>query len=988
MLISANERRRGKQERRFPFAYPSAFIRIFPHLNRMRRLLCLLFLPSLLHADFPALYNSDPGDAQPPSAQEALKMLRLPEGFQATLFAGEPDVQNPVAMAWDSKGRMWVAENYTYAERTKRFDMNLRDRVVILEDKDNDGHAETRKVFIDTTQILTSVEIGHGGTWLLCPPQLLFVPDANGDDIPDGPPQVMLDGFTVAKDNYHNFANGLRWGPDGWLYGRCGHSCPANLGVPGTPEDQRIPMKGGIWRFHPTKKITEVLTHGTTNPWGHDWDKNGELFFINTVTGHLWHLMPGAHLHDTSPSWNPGVYERLDTIADHYHFDTSGRWQDSRDGKANNLGGGHAHVGMMIYQANQWPNHYRDKLFTLNMHGRRANVERLERSGSGYVGRHEPDVFFSDDEWFRGIEITTGPDGSGYILDWSDTGECHESTGVHRTSGRIFKITYGKAPAPQKAEYPRCMMGEGKLPKLWKQYQTGQTTTEGLLSLLKDEDEHVRVWAIRLLTDFWKLDTLTSKRPAETEFNQDVYTQLVTLAQKDPSSLVRLCLASTLQRLPHQHRIDLATELVKHAEDADDKFLPSMVWYGLIPLADSAPESVVALVKENTWPTTTRWITRHLGSQIEKNATPLNSLLDVATKAPESQKQAVLQGLAEAFKGWRKASKPESWDLFATSIKGQESSTAIRELSMLFGDGRALDEVKALALDEKAPLENRLAALKTLIDARPDDLRAVCEKLLSTRGINGLAAKGLAQFDDPSIGKKLAASYHQFSAEDRPSIIGTLVSRPAFAKALLAQVESNKIPKTDLSAFHARQIRGLGDDALTQTLTRVWGELRDSAGDKAKQIETLKAQLTPETLAKADLSKGRAMYQICAACHVMYGEGGKVGPDLTGSGRANLDYLLENIVDPSAVVSADYRMSMVTLKDGRILSGVIARQDERTLTLRLMTEETTVEKSEIAKQDTSPVSMMPEGLLMAFQPEQIRDLIAYLMHPSQVPLPK
>lgn len=956
-------------------------------------LLSLLAAPLLLQAEFPKLYNSDPGDANPPSPQEALAKLRLPEGFKATLFAAEPDVQNPVAMAWDAKGRMWVAENYTYAERSKRFDLNLKDRVVILEDKDNDGVAETRKVFTETVQMLTSVEVGRGGVWLMCPPQVLFIPDANGDDIPDGPPQVVLDGFTVAKDNYHNFANGLKWGPDGWLYGRCGHSCPAEIGVPGTPDADSLPMKGGIWRYHPERKVAEVLTHGTTNPWGHDWDKNGELFFINTVTGHLWWLIPGAHLHDTSPSKNPGVYERIDMIADHYHFDTSGSWQDSRDGKANDLGGGHAHIGMMIYQAEQWPDQYRNKLFTLNMHGRRANVERLERLGSGYVGKHEPDVFFSDDEWFRGIEISTGPDGSGFILDWSDTGECHESTGVHRTSGRIFKISYGTPAKPSPAEYPRCLMGQGPLPTLWKQYQAGKATPAELTPLLASEDEHVRLWAIRLLTDFWPLDTLIGKRPkgadAPTAFDEGIYQKLLTLAAKDESSAVRLVLASTLQRLPHDRRVALATELVKHGEDAEDKFLPPMVWFGLIPLAEKDSAAVVAIAQNCQWPDTVRWITRYLASRIEKDPAPVDALLSHASSGSEVQRNAIVQGLGEAFQGWRKAPKPQNWDAFAASFKDAPSATAVslRQLSTVFGDGRALDAVKAVVLDDKAPVEKRREALKTLIDARPDDLRSLCEKLLNTRGLNGVAAQGLALFDDVKIGKLLAASYDKFDPADRPGLVSSLVSRPTFARALLAQVAAGKIPRADISAFHARQIRGLGNDSLTKYLTETWGELRDSAGDKAKMIEDLKAKLTPEILAKADLSQGRAMYQICAACHVLYGEGGKVGPDLTGSGRANLDYLLENIVDPSGVVSADYRMSMITLKDGRVLSGVIARQDERTLTLRLMTDETTVEKSEIAKQDTSPVSMMPEGLLMAFQPDQIRDLIAYLMHPSQVPLP-
>ncbi|HRH95717.1 MAG TPA: hypothetical protein PLB55_07260, partial [Prosthecobacter sp.] len=308
----------------------------------MKSILTSLFVVgSALSADFPAPYNSEPGNPSPMSPQEALKALKLPEGFKATLFAAEPDLQNPIGMAWDAKGRMWVAENYTYAERVKRFDLELKDRVIILEDKDWDGVAETRKVFTEDVQMLTSVEVGRGGVWLMCPPQVLFIPDRNNDDIPDGEPEVVLDGFTVAKDNYHNFANGLRFGPDGWLYGRCGHSCPGKLGIPGTPDDKRVPMKGGIWRFHPEKKIVEVLTHGTTNPWGHDWDANGEMFFINTVTGHLWHLIHGAHLVDSNTP-NPLIYEKLDTIADHYHYDRTGAWSASRDGKANHLGGGHA----------------------------------------------------------------------------------------------------------------------------------------------------------------------------------------------------------------------------------------------------------------------------------------------------------------------------------------------------------------------------------------------------------------------------------------------------------------------------------------------------------------------------------------------------------------------------------------------------------------------------------------------------------------------
>ncbi len=362
------------------------------------------------------------------------------------MFAAEPDVQNPVAMAWDRRGRLWIAENFTYAEQSERFDLRQRDRVLIFEDTDADGRADRRTVFTDDVQRLASVELGLGGVWLLCPPRLLFVPDRDGNDVPDGPAEVALDGFSVAVENHHTFANGLRWGPDGWLYGRCGASSPGQVGIPGTPDALRVPVRGGLWRFHPTRKRFEMLAHGTTNPWGHDWDALGEAFFINTVNGHLWHLIPGAHYtrpHTIEP--NPRAYALIDQHADHYHWDNSrpltyGSKVGPEDAR---LGGGHAHSGLMIYLADQWPSEYRGRLFTLNFHGRRVNEERLERLGSGYVGRHEPDMLFAADPWFRGIDLGYGPDGGVYLLDWSDTGECHDHDGVHRTSGRIYKVTHG-----------------------------------------------------------------------------------------------------------------------------------------------------------------------------------------------------------------------------------------------------------------------------------------------------------------------------------------------------------------------------------------------------------------------------------------------------------------------------------------------------------------------------------------------------------------
>jgi len=978
-----------------------------------------------------------------PSAAAA--SMDLPPGFKANLFAAEPDVQNPIAMAWDSRGRLWIAENYTYAEAPTRFDLSLRDRIVILEDALGEGRFSKRSVFTDELQMLTSLELGRGGVWAMCPPQLLFIPMAADADIPSGPPRVVLDGFNVPLENYHNFANGLRWGPDGWLYGRSGASAPGEIGVPGTPSDERIPLRGGIWRYHPEKKIFEALNSGTTNPWGHDWDKHGELFFVNTVNGHLWHGIVGAHfVPGTSIDPNNRTYALIDQHADHWHFDTSQGWTKSRDGAANSLGGGHAHIGAMIYKGNNWPLEFRDNLFTFNMHGLRLNREILEREGSGFAARHGRDFLTSADSWFRGIDLSSGPDGAVYAIDWSDTGECHERNGVHRTSGRVFKIQYRDGsvstglpmtaldslelvrflehPNDWQASMARRLLAERatveapsvnvvnalhflfestrpvpvKLHVLWTLHAMGATSSDFLRRQLKHDDEAVRVWAIRLLTDSWRLDNSDSKRPKEADTDPvraSFVDELVGLARTESSALVRLTLASTLQRLPVAMRARLASELSAHSEDAHDHNLPLMVWYGLIPVADSAPEALVAVADSCAWPQTRQLIARRIAEEVESRPELAGALIQAALKSPSLDRISdLLQGLADGLKGWRKARKPQGWDALCARVGEHEDADLrekVRDLSVLFGDGRALDEVRKVALDKTAALSARKSALQTLLDNKEPRLRAVCEELLSTRFLNPLAARGLASFNDPEIGEKLVRAYGSFHQTDRPQLIAAIVSRATFVPPLLDAIENGKIPRGMLTAFDIRQIRSFHDPSLDARLASVWGDARESTADRKAQIAAFRKELSPENLANADRSQGRVLFQtVCGSCHMMYGEGGKIAPDLTGAGRDNLDYLLENIVDPSAVVGADFRMNILRLKDGRVLNGMLSNRTERTFTVQTMTEALVVERSEVLEKQELSNSLMPEGLLDALNAVQRRDLIGYLLEKTQAPLPK
>lgn len=1017
--------------------------------NWLRRWIVVIFLGSWLATpsrgdDFPNPPDTETNPGQPPSPEEALKLLRLPEGFRASVFAAEPEVRNPIGMAWDARGRLWIAENYTYAARAQKFDLKLRDRVLIFEDRDGDGKADSRKVFTDSVQRLSSVAIGHGGVWLLCPPQLLFVPDRDRDDIPDGPAEVVLDGFEVPPENYHGFANGLKWGPDGWLYGRCGASAPGELGVPGAPPADRVPVRGGLWRFQPTRKSVEALTHGTTNPWGHDWNALGEAFFINTVNGHLWHAVAGAHFvrpHTIDP--NPYAYELIDQHADHWHWDNAKDWTDSRSasGEHDRRGGGHAHSGMLIYQGDNWPASYVGGLFTLNLHGRRVNFDALEREGSGYVGRHRPDPILAGDPWFRGLDLGTGPDGGVFVLDWSDTGECHEQTGVHRSSGRIYKITAGvpsrisafdleRESSPKlldRLDHPndwfarqarvilsaRAAAGDplsgvreqlrerfgrtnepaGALGSLWTWHAMGGVDGPLLRSLLRDPRESVRAWAVRFLTDDLPLDTVYGKRPGgrpDLGLPEEDLNRLVELARDDASGLVRLVLASTLQRLPHPQRQTLATPLLSHSEDAGDHNLPLMLWHALMPLAETDPSALAALGAHCALPTTRRLIARRLAEEIDRSPGALNTLLAAVTKSGDDPACLdLLAGLSEGLRGRRKASPPDGWeDLVRRVGSVAEARDRLRDLNVLFGDGRALEDVRRVALDEKAEISARRSALESLIVAEPPDLQSVCQSLLKVRFLNPTAARGLAKFDGPAVGRALASSYRAFHASERSVLFEVLVSRPAFAGALLDQMAAGAVPRADLSAFQARQLKSLGDSKLTRRLEEVWGALRDTDADRKATITELKRKLTPSSLAKADPSRGRVVFErACASCHALYGRGGDAGPDLTGAGRHDLDYLLENVIDPSAAVTADFRMTALALEDGRVLNGLVTARTDRAITLRTPTETVVLERARVEDERPTNASLMPDGLLSPLPDAEVSDLFAYLMTRTQVPLP-
>lgn len=969
--------------------------------------------------EFPKAFNTDPPDSNPPSPEEMVKLIELPPGFNVTLFAGEPDVQQPICMDFDDKGRLWVAECYTYSGGP--YETKLRDRVVILEDTDGDGKQDKRTVFWDKGYMLTSLTWGFGGLWILNDGTLSFIPDKNGDDVPDSDPVVMLDGWS--KDCGHNFVSGLIWGPDGWLYGRHGIVDTSYPGVPGTPKEERVFMNCGVWRYHPTKHTVEVVCNGTTNPWGLDYNEDGQFFMTNNVQGHLWHVIPGAHYQRMyGQDFNPYAFELMDMTADHYHWDTKTKWNESRDGVANDLGGGHSHVGGLIYQGDNFPAEYRGKIFMCNTHGRRINANRLDREGSGYVGRREPDFMIVKSPWFRGIDIKMGPEGAMYVSDWSDNGECHDHDGVHRTSGRIYRIAYGIPRLT--AEQTDALSGKNKfafLNSAWinkgdwfgrhgrrvrqemlasgdmsgramdseKSYATvsrlfytesfGGNNKTQMDGALRSEDPFVVAQAIQLVAD----------QPARVKAHLSAVKEL---AKKPQPASILLSMVSILQKLDSADRWSLASSILGCPENgksiAAENQLTLMTWYGLEPVVFN--DGALALLDSN--PKLQQFAVRRLAMEIsEKPDAAAATLKFIGTKAKgnkesETSAATLLTSFKTGLAGRAKVAAPKDWaaiEKLLRSSKNKDVLLATDSLGVLFGDGAAIADLRKLASDASNDAVAREQAIAGLAQVKDNDSVPMLYNLLNDRAVVDSAILALKSFDHPNTAKELLNRFGGFKDGNKSLAIDTMTSRDSYASDLIGAIEAGRFDPRELSASQVRQLLALGNEHIKTVLEAKWGVVQETPEARLAAIEKWKHELTPENLSKADRENGAALFKkSCATCHKLFGEGKAIAPDLTGANRSNLDYLLMNIIDPSSVVPKQFTTSVIALKDGRVITGVIVSETDQSVMVQTDKEQLTLARSDVEESKNSGKSLMPDGMLDPLTPEQVRDLFGFMMPPK------
>jgi len=556
---------------------------------------------------------------------EAIAKMEVMNGFEVKAFVAEPDIGEAIAFCFDFRGRLWTLENYNYQTR-RAHSTDKRNRIQIFEDTDGNGVFDKKKTFTEDLSFSSGIIVGMGGVYVGMPPELIFIPDADGDDKPDGPHEVLLDGWGI--QDRHETLNSFIWGPDGWLYGCHGVFTQSRVGRPGTKDEDRQFIDGGIWRFHPQTKEFEVFAEGLSNPWGFDFNDMGQGFATCCVIPHLFHIVQGGVYHKQSKqNVNPYVYDNIKTIRDHTHKS--------------------AHGGARFYLADVFPEKYRDQLFMCNIHEHAVLIDYMVPKGSSFIGKHGDDFLMANDLAWVGFSVEIGPDGGVYILDWHDQNICGNEI-KFANSARVYRIMPKgvKGPKPFDLEnlsdlelvelqnhsndwyvrqsrtilqhralkgkldsekvHPKLLTMLADAPKvskrlraLWALHCTGGISQEHALSLLDDSEEYIRAWTVQLLTE--------EKKPSAT-----VREKFAQMAKSEKSPVVRLYLACALQRLPYNQRWDILGALSKYSQDREDNNIPRMLWLALEPMVLESPHKALSLVAKSKLPRLQEFTPRRL----------------------------------------------------------------------------------------------------------------------------------------------------------------------------------------------------------------------------------------------------------------------------------------------------------------------------------------------------------------------------------------
>ena len=959
--------------------------------------------------------------AQGYSPAEAAGHMTVPEELSVELFAAEPLVRQPVAMTFDERGRLWVIQYLQYpnpaglkriaVDRYSRTEYDRvpeppphgprgADRITILEDTDADGRADRAKDFVDGLNLASGMLHGNGGIYVLQTPYLLFYADRDRDDVPDGDPEVLLSGFGM--QDAHAVANSLAWGPDGWLYGAQGSTVTANI--------RGISFQQGIWRYHPRSRRFELFAEGGGNTWGLDFDRHGNLLAGTNVGGYaLLNQVPGGYYWKSfgkhGELHNPHAFGYLEHV----------RYADFR--------GGHVTCGGIVYQGNSFPASFQNRYLAANLLSHAVYWHELEQRGSTFSARHGGELLVANDDWFAPVDVALAPDGAVFVADWHDQRTAHPDPDAQwdRTNGRIYRIQAKDARSLEPFDLAALSTAElidqlaspsgwhrstarrllierndtaavtrltpglaepanlHRLEFLWTLNGMAEIQQPQLVALLADPDEYVRYWAVRSIGD--------AEQP-----NDPACRQLAELAHREPSAVVRSQLACTAQRLPAGETLPIVNGLLRHDADADDPQIPLLLWWALERHSAEPAPILTLLADSNLWQH--RLLREHLIGRLARrwivtgrprDRAACAQLLSLAPTADD--RLAIVQGLNAGLPGQHFAEPPEelapAFNLLWAELP---HPPAVVELGLRLGSAAAFEQATSVAVDSTRPEGARVASIKLLGETAATRSTTHLYKLLAASDepepIRQSALTALGSCEDARLGEKLLALYGDLPAPLRPRLLDLLASRTTTAHLLLDAIDREVLSPVDISLDHQRQLAAHSDPKLDAPITRIWGKVRAATPDE--RLAVVRRLNNDLRAASGDPYKGQLLFrEHCGKCHELFGEGNKVGPELTAANRSDRDYLLVSLIDPSAQVRKEYLSHVVQTLDGRVLSGIVVEDSSAAITLvDAKNERHIVSKNEIEALEPAATSLMPEGQLEQLTPGQLRDLFSYLQAPA------
>ncbi len=974
------------------------------------------------------------GDTDPLSPAEAVTHFKTPEDLSVQLVLGDPEIAQPLFMSWDERGRMWVMEYRQYPDpaglKMISRDTFLRsvydkvppappnhfkgsDRISIHEDSDRDGVYDKHNVFVDELNIASSFAVGRDGVYVTNPPYLLFYPDANHDDVPDGDPQVLLEGFGI--EDSHSVINSLRFGPDGWLYGGQGSTVTGAVKKPGSTDPPVRSLGQLIWRYHPEKQIYEIFAEGGGNTFGCEIDEKGRIYSghnggdtrgFHYVQGGYYRKGFGKH----GPLSNPYAFGFFENIKHH----SVARFTHN----------------FIIYEENTLPQRFRGQLFGIEPLQGQVVLSNFKPFQSSFETEDIERVLKTDDPWFRPVDIKTGPDGHIYIADMYEQRIDHSSHyagRVDKSSGRIYKLKgQGEKPATSfdysrladadliklldhpgkwhrqmavkllgdrfspgtasagktgaerrsaavkqlEAELAKAT-GQSALERLWALNACGGLTDPMALRLLTHEEPFVRAWTIRIVCD-----------PGTT--SPEVATAIAGAASKEPYIDVRKQMASSARRLSPELALPIIRELLKYDEDANDIHQPLLIWWALESQAgrtDVLPIIQQLLSDPATWqrPLIAQTIAERLMKRYALSGTRGDLLSAAALLGAAPDKASVdhlLKGFEEAFQGRSLAGIPD--ELVAALAKSGGGSLALRFRQ---AQPDAVEEALQTIRDPKATRDVRRQLIEICGQLRQPELLSVLRELAGTENDPALLASiytAFQNYDAEEIANDVTARYAALPEEPQLAAEAMLVSRLAWSRQLLAAVDSGLIDKEKVSSSALRKMLMHGDDSIETAIEKHWGEIAGlSPAQVQSEISRINAALSEGS---GNPRNGKPLFmQNCGRCHLLFDEGGRIGPDLTPFARTNLERMLTSVVNPSLEIREGFENYVAITVDGRVLNGFLADKDSQVVILRGVDGQNIILKqADIEEMKVVPQSVMPEGALKTLTDQQLRDLFAYL----------